>query len=341
MDIISPAGTGRSVRILTVAVVMVLMAAAAALFAAGDADSNRVRTAAGSTTTAPEKAKKSPSKVQGEGGPGTTGVGKAGSAQGAGKTGSAKGSAGGATAAAGAGGGGSGSSSGGGATPPPSGPTSTLPLSHGAATTENLTAGGRVVKGAGSHSTQTDSISPTGSGTIFVWVLNLVGADEVAPVPSISGLGLTWSVVHTAQKKDDAPRRYTVLAAQHAGPPPPGPLTIEFGAELNSSTWVWDVMQTNRTRVLQTAENTAGNWETAHDVTLAMTPQPGSITIAGFGMGQHDPIRPGAGLAALGQGVGPSPPSSSFVEWSPAGAQRLDCTWDTAAHAMGIALELI
>src|SRR5206468_5683712 len=93
-------------------------------------------------------------------------------------------------------------------TPPPGGgPSANL------GQPKQLTAGGGNYKDATYSSVTTGPISPVAGGRIFVWVIGLIGNDDPAPIPSASGLGLSFTEVATITKKEDAPRRLTVLSA--------------------------------------------------------------------------------------------------------------------------------
>src|SRR5439155_17220948 len=122
-------------------------------------------------------------------------------------------------------------------------------------------------------------------------------------------------------------------------PPAPGRLTIDFNATFTSSKWIWVVAQTKGASIQQVASNGVGGLMTGYSVTFSSPTAAGSETLAGFGMGTNGTVRPGGGLTTLAQPTDGNF-ASVFTEWTDQSVSSLDCSWDEAAHAEAIAVEV-
>ncbi len=223
-------------------------------------------------------------------------------------------------------------------TPPPS--EGSGPAQSGPIQASNVTSGGATLKRPeGYTSTNTASISPVGGGMLLVWVGDAVGSEEVAPVPSVTGLNLDFRILKTSQKKENAPRRFTLFAANLPANPGSGALTINFNQNLPSSNWFWTVDRVSSSNVVRIIDRVDGGFLTSYSITFDPATQNGNVAIAGLLAGEHDMVvSPGAGLTKLGQG------QSSFAtvmsEWTSSSRGILDFSWTRQSHCLAIALEI-
>lgn len=99
-------------------------------------------------------------------------------------------------------------------------------------------------KGGGANSFNTASISPLPNHLIIAVVLHQASdtGSPAANQPSISGCGLTWTLIATQQNTTDSTQRVSVFKA--SGAAVSGQLTISFGGQTQMSAF-WGVTQFN------------------------------------------------------------------------------------------------
>lgn len=192
----------------------------------------------------------------------------------------------------------------------------------------------------GCSSAQTANITTPAGGMLLAWVCNAVGGESVSPQSSISGLGLTWSVVGFYNKKPGAPRGMTLLKANLPQNSLTGPLTINYNMEPNGGHWFWVIDWTSGTNIVQIDARVDGGFLTNYQATLSPSSQPGNLAVAGILVGEQETIvSPGAGLTKLGQS-----PTNVFAgvttAWTANSRGAMDFSWTRPAHCFEVALEI-
>jgi len=212
----------------------------------------------------------------------------------------------------------------------------TLPQAAGPSA-RALTTGYAVLRDASSATSGT--FVPKAGSRIFVWVSDLVSG-QPAPIPVVSGGGLSFKLLASITKNGQSARRLSLFTAVAASAGAPMKVTFRFGQSLPQSEWIWSVVQTGQTKVSQLAVNSEGGFVTAYSVTFPRATRPGATTIGGFIVGMGGYVSPDPRLRQAGQAHGTQPAASILTEWGGRGYTQTSCSWQKPAHSLGIAIEV-
>lgn len=194
----------------------------------------------------------------------------------------------------------------------------------------------------------TASITPTANALVLAWVRSAqVGG---APVPTLTGNGLTWVQVATVPYGTIASpvSRLTLFRAMGASPTP-GAVSIAFGATQLGATWAIVELTgaepggtAGSAAIVQSATNRVDGSPSSFTVTLAAYAATVNAGVAGFAWGSGTAATPGAGWTELSeQVVGSLPNMGTQTEWNTTNDTTADITGLAAASNLaGIAVEV-
>lgn len=159
----------------------------------------------------------------------------------------------------------------------------------------------------GGSTATTASVSPNAKEPIFLSIASRTGISANPNTPTITGLGLTWTLVHSAlfDSTSSSRRKGFVFMALAETTPTPGTIGIDFGGQAQTDvTWVVD--QISRTKrdgvsgqgaIRQTGITIDEVGSTSVSASLAASPFPNNCT---YGVICEDGI--GGGTQTVGSG---------------------------------------
>lgn len=195
----------------------------------------------------------------------------------------------------------------------------------------HLGSGGKLVTNATSWTT--NFMAPNEDNLVFVYIS--LATSTTAPTPTLTGEGVTWTLLGSFYKSPGAPRNLSVYYAIGAQP---GTLTIS-GLVPPKTHLTWSVAQGGNS-IVQTATDVTGALETSHSVTLAAAPE--GAVVAGFLVGQQGTVDDGPPYVDLGQGH--TSFFTTFSEWDvdgPGDYQTATAYWTQPGHSIGTAIEVV
>lgn len=185
----------------------------------------------------------------------------------------------------------------------------------------------------------TASVAPSAHKLILLGVGSDAGAGT-ADQPTVSGGGVTWTLVNTATT---GVRRATIWRALSETTPTPGTITITFAnSQLNCNWSITEFLNVDETgtnganAVVQSAPNT-GSGVTSLTVTLGAF---GSVDNATFGVIQKngvEAVSPGSGFTELGES---NVETTIEAEFKSTNDTSVDWTWATNHVVCGVAVEI-
>lgn len=215
---------------------------------------------------------------------------------------------------------------------------STSSQQPGLVSASHIANGGVILKGSYSSHTISGVTHPAG-GMILMWVGTAVSGDDSVIVPSITGMGLDWSLVKFSQKKAGAPRAMSLFKALLPASAGSGQITINFNETLPSSHWFWEIDHVSGTTIKNIYERVDGGFLTSYSMTFSPTTTAGNAAIAGMLVGNNDvELTPGNGLTKLGEG------GTSFATvgsaWTTQSRGLVDFSWNKPAHCLMVGIEV-
>jgi adhesin/invasin len=204
---------------------------------------------------------------------------------------------------------------------------------------------------AGNHTTNqkiypTASVSPAPNSLVTVAILGHRSSTP-APIPTVSGLGMTWTQVATITYDPlSAPLKTLTVYRAMSASPGSGPITITFPATVSNAQWIvsqWtgvDQSGTNGSGAIgQTGTNKA-DATNGLGVTLGAFGHPNNVAYGVFGVNSKvAAITPGTGFSEIAeQSSIESPAADLQAEWA-LDRSTIDATW-TNLRGGGIGLEI-
>lgn len=195
----------------------------------------------------------------------------------------------------------------------------------------------------------TASVAPAATRILYVAILANISAGTT-PIPTLSGLGLSWDLVRQAPDPSALRTLYWFRAATGGSAPTPGTLTFNFGSALTGASWVVyeaagaEMSGTNGSgATLQSIEQRlTGGANTAINFAFASPLTSGSGTLAVVGLNVvSSPITPGTGWATTGGTATHTAPTESIMGMhANAGQQNVTASWASAGNTWVIAVEV-
>jgi hypothetical protein len=174
-------------------------------------------------------------------------------------------------------------------------------------------------------------VRPDPAQTVLAYIGTFSSGGAAAPIPKLSGGGVTWTRVGMVPSAPDAPRRLTLFSAKGVAP---GALTISF--PVVSRVWVgWSIVQApGAVRQVGTA------YAAGPPASVAVPSAPRGVVIAGFMVGTNSIVQALVPATKLGEGHTPSLATSTSTDSSR--AATVSSTWvdDGPGHFGGIAVEM-
>ena len=207
-------------------------------------------------------------------------------------------------------------------TPPPTTSPPTTSPTH-------LASGSLLAQNTGTVTTS--SISPDPAQTVVVFVALATFNGSPSPVPAVAGGEAAWTRVATAGPGQGSPRQISAFVATRVRP---GPLRISFPPAMRMDV-LWSI---NQSPGAGAQLGTASSMVFTQTGAINLPSPPRGHTVAGFLIGTITSVGPASPAMKLGQanrpGLGAS--ISSFRST----AQQVRVHWSSAAHWVGIAVEL-
>lgn len=199
---------------------------------------------------------------------------------------------------------------------------------------------------ADSSSYVSSSISPAGNTLLLVWVNSSI-ASGTAPLPTVSGLSLTWEQEQTITYSGTV-RRLTLFSAISGPSPGSGALTItmtDAGSGTTSTGMNIVIMQVANynvdTPIVQVGVPATDTSDTSGSITLASPLNIYSRPAAVFAHREEEVTTHRVNWAELSDVTSGSPVSAMESQWrSDSFETTASATWATSARWGGIAVEL-
>lgn len=186
----------------------------------------------------------------------------------------------------------------------------------------------------------TASIAPAANRVLFLAVSST--RQGTAQLPTITGLGLTWTLVRTLADGND---RISVFWAQtSAGAPAPGSITIGYGAVVHNGC-MWSVSEFNTSNLTSPIVQSADDSDTAAKtlvITLSAFTHADNATYGAFLINNDQTVTVGSGFTGIHQvQIGLSLQDRTLrTEWKNSNDTTVDETTSTARTHWGIAVEI-
>lgn len=198
----------------------------------------------------------------------------------------------------------------------------------------------------------TDNVTTYTTGTltfnpnrlIYLAVVATVGAGATTAAPTITGLGLTWSVTKQTPQTDGLKTLYWLRATTGSTAPSPGALTITFPVSLVGAGWTIheiDGANLNAAGVQSVDERLQGGTNTSISFPFLNPITPGNGAIAVVVLNVNDTINPGPSWTAGGATAAHVTPSVSIRGmYSSAPPLNIEASWATQGNTWVIGEEI-
>jgi hypothetical protein len=190
----------------------------------------------------------------------------------------------------------------------------------------------------------TAAVSPAAGSVVLLTVHGFIAASVQPAAPTISGAGLTWTLVASVDTDNAGTDRATAFLFTGIGTPSSGAITITFASSMSSVGWIVDEftgVNTSNPVVQSNATTTASGATSASTTLAAFADATNNAAFACFGVQASgaDTFTPEAGWTALGAST-VTAWCHAFSEWRLGEDTTPSGSWALASRAGIAAVEL-